>query len=218
MLTIHIKALSYPGSAKTMLRDLSFTAPPGALLLLTGSNGSGKTSLLNAISGIIPLHIKANLDASIAYEGLPLSDIPLPEKYHLLAYQMADPDAQLFFPDCLKELSFALENMGLEPEDMQTRLHRSARGFGVERFLSRDPGSLSMGQKKLLLLAMCDVLDAPLVLLDEPSAGLGDENLLRLSEWVAHLRRSGRVVIVAEHNTHWLIQPSLHIDLDGYLG
>ena len=164
MLSVEIRLLSYPGSTKQLSRELAFTAEPGSLTLLTGSNGSGKTSLLNAISGVIPVHIKAELDCNISFDGLPLKEIPLPEKYHLLAYQMEDPDTQLFFPDGIKELSFALENMGLEPEEIDKRLGTSARRFGTQDLLPRDPSTLSKGLKKMLLLAICDSMDCPLVL------------------------------------------------------
>jgi len=218
MLSIEIRQIRYPGGQKVLLRDLSFNAEPGALVLLSGSNGCGKTTLLNAISGVIPTHIKADIDSEIAFDGLPLREIPLPEKYHLLAYQMEDVDAQLFFPDGIKELSFALENMGLEPEDMEKRIVTSARRFGMEDLLRRDPSTLSKGQKKLLLLAVCDSLDAPLVLLDEPSAGLAGDSIRRLSEWINHLRRTKRAVIVADHDSSWLPQPYQTIALDGCLG
>jgi energy-coupling factor transport system ATP-binding protein len=218
MLTVDIKQITYPPGTKELLRDLSFTAGPGSLVVLKGSNGSGKTTLLNAISGILPTHIKCDINARFEFDGLPLADIPLREKYHLLAYQMADVDTQLFFPDCLKELSFAMENMGMQPDDIDSRLRISARRFGLEEMMERDPGTLSQGQKKLLLLAMCDTLDTPLVILDEPSGGLTGESLARLREWTAHLRRSKRVVVVAEHNLDWIVDPSQSIDLDAYLG
>lgn len=218
MLSVEIKHISFPGRDKLLCKDLCFTAEPGSLILLTGSNGSGKTTLLNAISGILPVHIKAEVEGDISFDGIPLKEIPLPEKYHLLAYQMEDVDAQLFFPCGTKELSFALENMGMDPEEMEKRIVTSARRFGMEELLDREPSTLSAGQKKMLLLAVCDILECPLVLLDEPSAGLTGDNVIRLQEWIKHLRRTERAVIVADHDIQWLTDVSMNIIMDDYLG
>ncbi|HPH60364.1 MAG TPA: ABC transporter ATP-binding protein, partial [Candidatus Syntrophosphaera sp.] len=169
MLQVEGLSLRYPRQDRPLLRDLSFCLAPGELLWLKGPNGSGKTSLLNVLSGIIPQRIKAELTGSVTLSGTDLCALPLNEKFRHLAYQMSDPDHQIFFPRIEKELSFALENGGLPAVQMRQRIARAQADFGLNEFGQVEPGQLSRGQKKLLVLATCAALDPPLYLLDEPT-------------------------------------------------
>ncbi len=203
MLRVEGLGLRYPKQERWLLRDISFRLAPGELLWLKGPNGSGKTSLLNVISGIIPQRVKAELTGSVTLSDIDLCHLPLNERFRHLGYQMSDPDHQIFFPRIEKELSFALENGGLPAEEMRKRIARAQACFGLVSFGQVEPGHLSRGQKKLLVLAACAALDSPLYLLDEPTAALSDTALKLLLDWLTKLLASGRSVLVAEHN--WVI-------------
>lgn len=200
MLDVAGLCLRYPQQEATLLRDVSFSLGPGELLWLRGPNGSGKTSLLNLISGIIPQRVKAECSGTIILSGTDLCALPLNEKFRHLAYQMSDPDHQIFFPRISKELSFALENAGLPDHEMRQRMAAASASFGLEQFRKVEPGLLSQGQKKMLALASCAALDPPLYLLDEPTSALGDSALERFLAWLRKILDAGRIVVVAEHN------------------
>ncbi|MDZ4182135.1 MAG: ATP-binding cassette domain-containing protein, partial [Candidatus Cloacimonadaceae bacterium] len=99
MLEIKQLSLSYPKADKALLEGIDIRLAPGEMLILKGANGSGKTSLLNCLAGIIPEHVHAHLSGSILLSGNDLGSLPLRERFHYLAYQMSDPDTQIFFPD-----------------------------------------------------------------------------------------------------------------------
>ena len=170
------------------------------MLLLRGPNGCGKTSILNAIAGIVPQRIKAEVQGGIILNGTELNPIALNQRLRFLAYQMSDPDTQIFFPRGVKELSFALENLGLPRTEIQARLDAAASAFGLEQLLHRDPALLSLGQKKLLLTAVCSTLQTPLILLDEPAQGLDDSAFTLLTKWLQEKMASGTIIIAAEHD------------------
>lgn len=200
MLRVEGLCLRYPKQEQPLLRELSFSLAPGELLWLKGPNGSGKTSLLNILSGIIPQRVKAELAGAVTLGATDLGTLPLNEKFHHLAYQMCEPDHQIFFPRISKELSFALENSGMEASRMRARIARAKERFGLLEFGQVEPGQLSRGQKKLLTLAVCAALDPPLQLLDEPTSALSSEATDRLLAWLREILASGRMVVVAEHN------------------
>ncbi|MCB5246747.1 MAG: energy-coupling factor ABC transporter ATP-binding protein [Candidatus Cloacimonetes bacterium] len=213
MLNVAGLCLRYPQQDLPLLRDVSFSLGPGALLWLRGPNGSGKTSLLNLISGIIPQRVKAECSGTVTLSGTDLCALPLNEKFRHLAYQMSDPDHQIFFPRISKELSFALENAGLPAAEMQQRMAAASASFGLEQFGKVEPGLLSQGQKKMLALASCAALDPPLYLLDEPTSALSDSALQRLLAWLRKILDAGRIVIVAEHNAILESLATLKLDL-----
>ncbi|HNQ42942.1 MAG TPA: ABC transporter ATP-binding protein [Candidatus Cloacimonadota bacterium] len=172
----------------------------GEICAITGPNSCGKTSLLYAISGIIPQYIHAQLQGNITLTGLDLMVVPLNERFHYLGLLMANPKAQLLFPDGTSEIAFALENLGLPPDDIRSRIANAAGYFGIENLLDRSPLTLSGGEQKLLLLAALDALSPPLMLLDEPEAALSGRALHRMLEWLVKLKQNGHIVLVATHS------------------
>lgn len=200
LLLIEDFSLKYPRSEHLLLEKLDITLQQGEMLLLHGPNGCGKTSLLNAICGIVPQRIKAEVQGSISLNGTDLNPIALNQRLRFLAYQMSDPDTQMFFPRGLKELSFALENLGLPRAEIQTRIYEAARAFGLESMLYKDPALLSLGQKKLLLTAVCSAMQTPLILLDEPVQGLDKIAFNHLTKWLQESLASGTMIVAAEHD------------------
>ncbi|MDP2172827.1 MAG: ABC transporter ATP-binding protein [Candidatus Cloacimonadaceae bacterium] len=201
MLEIKRLSLLYPKAAKALFSDVNIKLRAGELLILKGVNGSGKTSLLNSIAGVIPEHIHGELAGSIALNGLELRSYPLRERYRYLAYQMSDPDAQIFFPDSEKELSFALENMGIKPLEIRQRIDVAADRFHLKHIYAQDPSTLSQGQKKRLLFAVCAALDTQLILLDEPTVSLSEGGKELLKEWLKSLLHQGKIIIAANHDS-----------------
>lgn len=200
MLEVASLTLSYPEAPAPVFSNLGFSLQRGEMLYLTGANGSGKTSLLNCLSGVIPQRLEADLTGSIRLDGNDLMPVPLNERFRYLAYQMSDPEHQLFFPTLNQELSFALENQGLEPELIRKRITAAAQRFGLAEGANKAPHILSLGQKKLLLTAVCAALDPDLILLDEPCSGLSASAQGRLRQWLRETQDAGRIVIAADHN------------------
>ena len=129
MLQVQNLYLCYPEQSKPIFEKLSFELQEGELLWLKGPNGCGKTSLLNCISGIIPMRIKTEFNGTIKLNNIDLNPVPINERFRYLAYQMSDPDNQIFFPRVEKELSFALENAGLTIPEMKERILQASKDF-----------------------------------------------------------------------------------------
>jgi len=196
---LKIVNLSLSFGVEPLLTQLNLSVSPGQLCLLKGANGSGKSSLLNAISGVIPQHTGAEISGQISFSGIDLTAIPLREIFHHLWYAQSDEDTQFFFPTCEAEMAFALENKGLPAYEISSRITASAGYFGLEPCLQQNPHNLSGGQKKLLLCAIGAALDPPLYLLDEPLAGLSHASAQLVINWLTELKKRGRTIVVTEH-------------------
>ncbi len=215
MLKINNLNLSF--GTEPLFKQLNLSIFPGQLFLLKGANGSGKTTLLNAISGVIPEHLEAIISGDICLSNQDLSLIPLREKFHTLWYAQSDCDKQFFFPTCEAELAFALENKGITAPEIINRITQSAKRFGLESCLQQSPFTLSGGQKKLLLCAIGAALDSPLLLLDEPLAGLSESSVQIVLNWLKEQKEQGKILIVAEHNPVVKALADMELHLGSYM-
>jgi len=107
---------------------------------------------------------------------------------------------QLLFPSCELELAFALENQGLEPSLIRQRIQSSLARFGLSELSGSTPQKLSGGEQRLLSFAICDSMQSPIMLLDEPETGLSSGSFKLLQDWLQEQKEKGVIIILATHN------------------
>lgn len=199
-LQISALSLRFPETEGSIWEDLSFTASAGEILAITGANASGKTCLIQALCGIIPQSITAELAGTIVFDSINLRELPLCEIYRYMSVALSDARAQMMFPSSELEIAFALENMGLPATEIRQRIDQAAAYFGFTGLLQQDFQKLSGGEQRLLLFAICEAMHSPILLFDEPEAGLSQGSMALLTRWLKELRAAGRIVIIATHN------------------
>ena len=193
-------ALKFPNTQDAIWENLSFTAFAGEILAVTGANASGKTCLIEALCGIIPQNITAELKGTISLDTTDLRALPLCEIYRYMSVALSDARAQMMFPTSELEIAFALENMGLPAAEIRQRIDEAAAYFGFTGLLEQDSQKLSGGEQRLLLFAICQAMGSSILLFDEPEAGLSVGSMRLLIKWLEELRAGGRIVIIATHN------------------
>lgn len=193
-------SLSFPQTQDPIWEDLNFTASAGEILAITGANASGKTCLIHALCGIIPQSIPAELAGDISLGSTDLREIPLCEIYRYMSVAPGDARAQMMFPTSELEIAFALENQGLPADEIRERIDQAVDYFGFNHLLLQDPQKLSGGEQRLLLFAICHAMQNPMLLFDEPEAGLSGSSMSLLMKWLKELRAQGRIVILATHS------------------
>jgi heme exporter protein A len=170
--------------ARVLFSDLSFAVAAGEALTVTGRNGSGKSSLLRLIAGL--LHPEAGRIA--LDEGDP--ELSIAEQTHYLGHQ-----------DALKPSLTVAENLGfwrtyLGPPDIPPE--EALEWVGLADLADLPAAYLSAGQKRRLSLARLLSVYRPLWLLDEPTAALDAEGQLRLADLMQlHLTRGGMILAAA---------------------
>ena len=97
--------------------------------------------------------------------------------------------------------------------EMKERILQASKDFGLQEFWETEPGKLSRGEKKLLVLAFCSAQDTPLYLLDEPTSALSGESILKVKNWLIKLLSQGKTVIMVEHNPYLSSLASQILDL-----
>ena len=152
-------------SGLRVIENVSLEVHPGEVVLLLGSNGAGKTTLLKTISGLLPMD-----GGSIFLQGNDISAMPIRDRRkHGLTY-LSD---ETYFPTLtiLENLRMSLAVHGRNPNGKKIDEVYSIFPELKERSKSK-AGSLSGGQRKMLIMAMAMVSDPVLMILDEPSGGL----------------------------------------------
>jgi cobalt/nickel transport system ATP-binding protein len=148
-------------------KDISFSAGPKENLAIVGANGAGKTSLLLALVGILPLK-----SGSVRVGGLSL-DPKNPEAFRQkIGLVFQNPEDQLFMPSIYEDLAFGPRNLGLSEADARRRAEDALALLGISPLRDRSPLKLSGGEKRLASIATVLTMRPLVMLFDEPSAFL----------------------------------------------
>ena len=172
---------------RDVFAGLSFSLPAGGALLLTGANGTGKSSLRRRMAGLL-----APAGGEILWDGQPIGDEPGAHagRLHYLGHL-----------DAVKPVLTVTENLrfwaDLRPG--ATRLEPSLEHFGLTALADLPGRLLSAGQRRRLALARLLANPVDLWLLDEPSVGLDHASVGKLAEAIAAHRAGGGRVVVATH-------------------
>jgi heme exporter protein A len=177
------ESLAVERGGRLVFSSLNLTAEAGELVVLTGRNGSGKTSLLKLIAGL--LQPKAG---RLVFTGGD-EDLNIGQQAHLIGHQQA-----------LKPALTVLENLQFWAGLLGGReIEAGLQAFGLGDLGGLPAAVLSQGQQRRLCLSRLFLADRPIWLLDEPSVGLDNMSLGRLAFHMGqHLKARG-IIIAATH-------------------
>ena len=172
----------YPDGVEA-LRGVDFTLHSGETVALLGANGSGKTTFLLHLVGL--LRGQGRIDVC----GETLADDTLTHVRRKIGILFQDSDDQLFMPTVGEDVAFGPYNQGLSPEEIETRVQAALVEVSMEQLRDRAPHHLSAGQKRRVALAGVLAMDPEIILLDEPATFLDPParaDLIRILSGLGH--------------------------------
>lgn len=202
--TVRGLELHYPGSDKPALAISDLTIPTGQCVVLCGQSGSGKSSFLKVLNGLVPEYYPAQLSGQVYLSDMELRGRSLEDLSHHVASVFQQPSTQFFQNQVLQELVFPCENQGLSKEEIAQRLVWVNNLFDLEPLYERKISSLSGGQQQVLALAVAAMQGTDLLVLDEPTANLDQQGMVRVQEVLQLLKKQGKTIIIAEHRLSYL--------------
>jgi energy-coupling factor transport system ATP-binding protein len=181
------------------LKDVSLVIPDGQFIGLIGHTGSGKSTLVQHLNGLMKPtsgHIYYN-GADIHEEGFKKKE--LRSKVGLV-FQY--PEHQLFEIDVFSDVCFGPKNMGLTEKEVQLRAYAALKQVGLEDdYFYQSPFDLSGGQKRRVAIAGVLAMKPEVLILDEPTAGLDPKGRDEILDQIAALREeTGITVILVSHS------------------
>lgn len=194
-------SFSYDNKHKE-LDNISVAIPKGSFCGVTGTNGSGKTTLTLLLNGLIPHQVIGHYSGNTYIDGMNTRDKSVSFFSQHVGLVFQNPDFMIFNLTVYDEIAFGLLNLG--KKNFDGKIKSSLEIVGLTGYEKRDPHSLSFGQKQKLCLAIVLAMETDYIVLDEPSAMLDYKSSLHLYGILASLHKSGKTIVIVEHDTDFL--------------
>lgn len=186
------------------LRDVSVKVGAGEVILIAGDSGSGKSTFVKSVNGLIPNIIEGEIKGKRYIKANDAENMPIYEISEIIGSVFQSPRSQFFTLNSESELVFAMENYGFSKKDMQLRIKELSGILPIGNLMDKDIFKLSSGERQLLALASAMVLRPDILLFDEPSANLDYGNSMKLKKIILKLKEAGKTVLVADHRFFYL--------------
>ena len=199
MIDIQDLTFTYKDEPAPALIGISLTVTNGAFLGIIGPAGAGKTTLIRAVSGVIPHHYTGDYYGSVRVNGLDTVDTPLTDLSRLVGMVFQDVDSQIISSVVEDELLYGLENFGVPREEIPSRLEFALERVGIADLRDRTIASLSGGQRQKVAIASVIALRPRVLVLDEPTGELDPRSSRQIFSLLKALNREyGITVVVVE--------------------
>lgn len=193
--------VTHPLADHPAVVDVSIRLEEGRIYGLLGKNGAGKTTLCNTVRGLIPKLLGGSVEGSVELMDAAIDDLDAAELATRVGYVFENPFTQLTGSKStvVEEIAFGLENLGWDRQRMIERVADVLTELNLQELAFRDPLQLSGGQRQRVALASVIAMDAPVLVIDEPTSQLDPATSAMIFEILSAMRDRGKTVLLAEN-------------------
>jgi len=193
---IRIDKLVFPNEEKPALKNIDFEINQGDFIIITGGVASGKSILLHSITGAIPHYHDAELTGKVTIMGQDIKDMCLNRMSEYVGYMMQEPQNQIISLDVYEDVAFGLGNLEIPFQQIDQTVKKTLELVGLADYENRQTASLSGGQAQRVVLAGVLALNAPILILDQPTAELDPQGRYELYQRLGQLNKTQNLTIV----------------------
>lgn len=193
------------GSSKGKIENINLTIHDGEVVLICGESGCGKTTLTRLINGLIPHYYEGTLTGQTIVEGVDVKNVSLYALSGVVGSVFQNPRTQFFTVDTTSEIAFGCENLGIDEEEINSRIERTVDELKIEDLLNRSLFALSGGEKQKIACASVSAMEPSILVLDEPSSNLDIRSIRELKNVLKKWKSQGKTIVIAEHRLYYLM-------------
>ncbi|MGW0777053.1 ABC transporter ATP-binding protein [Streptomyces sp. NPDC002835] len=200
-------SVTYGDAAGPTLENVDLTVPEGELVLLVGPSGVGKSTLLGAVSGLVPHFTGGTLRGRVTVDGRDTRTHKPRELADVVGTVGQDPPAHFVTDTVEDELAYGMESLGLAPDVMRRRVEETLDLLGLAELRDRPIATLSGGQQQRVAIGSVLTPHPKVLVLDEPTSALDPaaaEEVLAVLQRLVH--DLGTTVLMAEHRLERVVQ------------
>ncbi|MGW3306188.1 ABC transporter ATP-binding protein [Streptomyces sp. NPDC001073] len=200
-------SVTYDGAPRPAVQHVDFEVPEGELVLLVGPSGVGKSTVLGAVSGLVPHFTGGTLRGRVTVAGRDTRTHAPRELADVVGTVGQDPLSHFVTDTVEDELAYGMESLGLAPEVMRRRVEETLDLLGLADLRDRPIATLSGGQQQRVAIGSVLTPHPRVLVLDEPTSALDPaaaEEVLAVLQRLVH--DLGTTVLLAEHRLERVIQ------------
>ena len=202
---LHLRGVSYAyPTGQRVLDDIDLDIAPGSLTLVCGASGSGKSTILRLLNGLIPHFHDGELTGRVLVGDEEVCDTPIERSGLRTATVFQNPASQFFTTTVADELAFAPQNYQVPAPEIRRRRNEALETLGITDLADRELRGLSGGQTQKVACAQALAQRTPVILLDEPTSNLDPSAIDDVRATIERLKTAGRTLVVAEHRIYFL--------------
>ncbi|MBI9043715.1 MAG: energy-coupling factor ABC transporter ATP-binding protein [Anaerolineaceae bacterium] len=198
-LVVENLSFQYARRETPAIQELNFELKKGELILIAGSSGCGKTTLMRCVNGLIPHTYHGEMSGDIKVFGKSVQDLEIADISSQVGTVLQDPERQIVASYVFNEIAFGLENLGLSRDEIRERIVEVTQYLKIENLKDRETFQLSGGEKQKVALAGVLAMRPRILLLDEPLASLDPASAQEALGLFRRLVDDGISIILVEH-------------------
>lgn len=177
------------------LRGVSVSVAPGEFIAIIGQNGSGKTTFVKHLNGLLRA-----TSGTIAIKGRSVGRRPVSEMARVVGYCFQNPDHQIFCDSVYKEVAFGPQNLKLAQAEIDERVEQALGAVGLLQVKDRMPKELSKGQRQRVAVASVLSMRPEVLVIDEPTTGQDYRDGIEMLNLVQRLNEAGHTILFITHD------------------
>ncbi|MHA2009741.1 MAG: energy-coupling factor ABC transporter ATP-binding protein [Promethearchaeota archaeon] len=190
----------YKGNEEYALNNINLRIESDKFILLCGETGSGKTTLIRCMNGLIPQFYSGFYKGKVFVDSKDTADTPIADLSTEVGIVFQNPENQLIAMNVEHEIAFGLENLGIHPKEIAKKIEESASLAEIEHILDKAPFELSGGEQQRVAIASILVLEPRVLILDEPTALLDPFMAKKIIGLIKEIQLERNItILISEH-------------------
>jgi energy-coupling factor transport system ATP-binding protein len=198
-LVIDNLSFRYRRREELAIDNVQFELQRGQVMLIAGSSGCGKTTLMRCVNGLIPNTYTGEMKGDIRLFGRSVRMMQMAEISQMVGTLLQDPERQILGSYVLNEVAFGLESLGLPRDAIILRAEKALNRLGILHLRDRETFGTSGGEKQKIALAGILAMEPKILLLDEPLASLDPASAHEALDIFRDLADEGYSIVIVEH-------------------